>query len=251
MLSRKRQEMILDILNRKKHVTTSYLAEKLYCSVSTIRRELIKLEERNLVERFHGGVSLIPQTNLELPRVLREKRAVQEKRHIADLANIFIGDGFAMFLDASSTVNMLSHTLRNYSNLTIVTNGLKTALDLSMLSGIDVFFAGGEIKQSSNATVGEFSNDFLNNFKMNLAFISCRGIDQNGIYEANHAQASVKQQMIKNSEKTILLCDDSKFDKSHFYKLTTFDNIDAVITNQKPPKALKRTVENAGSEVIW
>jgi len=251
MLSKERQDIILKVLNQKKHVTTNYLSEKLYCSTSTVRRELIKLEERGLVERFHGGVSLVPQTNLELPRVFREQKAVQEKKHICDLARIFIGDGFAMFLDASSTVNILCNYLEDYSNLTIVTNGLKTALDVSMMSGLDVFFAGGEIKQSSNATVGEFTNDFLNNFKMNISFISCRGIDENGIYEANHAQASVKQQMIKNSEKTILLCDDSKFNKSHFYKLTSFDNIDAIITNKKPSKSLKKTIENAGSEVIW
>src|SRR5690625_2046508 len=99
MLSKERQDIILKVLNQKKHVTTNYLSEKLYCSTSTVRRELIKLEERGLVERFHGGVSLVPQTNLELPRVFREQKAVQEKKHICDLARIFIGDGFAMFLE--------------------------------------------------------------------------------------------------------------------------------------------------------
>src|SRR5690625_6406264 len=48
---------------------------------------------------IYGGVSLVPQTNLELPRVFREQKAVQEKKHICDLARIFIGDGFAMFLE--------------------------------------------------------------------------------------------------------------------------------------------------------
>jgi len=251
MLSLERKDMIIEILNRKKHASTNYLAEKLYCSTSTIRRELIELEQRGLVERYHGGVTIIPQFNKELPHIFREKKATDEKKYICSLAKIFLTDGLAIFMDASSTVNQLCPILGKYSNLTVVTNGLKTALDLSMVGKVDAFFAGGEINESSNATVGEITNDFINKFKMNITFISCRGIDENGLYEADHAQAAVKLHMFENSNKTILLCDDSKMGKSHFYKLSSFDHVDAIVTNKKPPQEIMDAVEEAGSEIIW
>lgn len=243
--------MIMEILNRKKHASTNYLAQKLYCSTSTIRRELIELEKRGLVERYHGGVAIIPQINKELPHIFREKKAMEEKKYICDLAKIFLTDGLALFMDASSTVNQLCPILGNYSNLTVVTNGLKTALDLSMVGKIDAFFAGGEINENSNATVGEITNDFINKFKMNITFISCRGIDEHGLYEADHAQAAVKRHMFENSDKTVLLCDDSKIGKSHFYKLSSFENVDTIITNKQPPQEIIEAVEEAGSEIIW
>src|SRR5690625_2337780 len=143
MLSLERKDMIIEILNRKKHASTNYLAEKLYCSTSTIRRELIELEQRELVERYHGGVTIIPQFNKELPHFFREKKATDEKKYICSLAKIFLTDGLAIFMDASSTVNQLCPILGKYSNLTVVTNGLKTALDLSMVGKVDAFFAGG------------------------------------------------------------------------------------------------------------
>lgn|SRR5699024_537739 len=251
MLSTERKDLIMEVLQRKKHVSTNDLAEELYCSTSTIRRELIELEQKGLVERHHGGVSIIPKQNKELPRIFREKEALDEKKYIADLAKIFLIDGQAIFIDASSTANQLCTLFPNYSNLTVVTNGLKTALDLSMIHNLEAFFAGGEIKLSSNASVGEITNEFIKRFKMNITFLSCRGIDEAGLYEADYAQAAVKNHMIEHAEKTILLIDDSKIGKSHFYKLSGFEKIDTIITNKKPTQSIIDAVEKAGSEIIW
>src|SRR5699024_705347 len=215
MLSTERKDLIMEVLQRKKHVSTNDLAEELYCSTSTIRRELIELEQKGLVERHHGGVSIIPKQNKELPRIFREKEALDEKKYIADLAKIFLIDGQAIFIDASSTANQLCTLFPNYSNLTVVTNG------------------------------------FIKRFKMNITFLSCRGIDEAGLYEADYAQAAVKNHMIEHAEKTILLIDDSKIGKSHFYKLSGFEKIDTIITNKKPTQSIIDAVEKAGSEIIW
>ena len=251
MLSEERKDRILEILEQKKYASTNKLSQDLFCSVATVRRELIELENKGLVKRYHGGVSLIPQTNMELPRVFREKEAQEEKIYISDLATLFITNGQAIFLDASSTVNTLCSYLENYSNLKVITNGIKTALDLSMLSNLSSFFAGGKINLYSNATVGEMTNVFLTNFKMDIAFISCRGIDENGLYEADYEQAEVKKHMILNSDKTIVLCDDSKFEKSHFYKLAPFEKIHTVISNKPPKKSIIKNIELAGSDITW
>lgn len=58
MITMQRQEEILRILQERKTVTVGYLAESLYVSLPTIRRDLTKLESQGLVQRSHGGVRL-------------------------------------------------------------------------------------------------------------------------------------------------------------------------------------------------
>ncbi len=60
-----REKEILDILTKKKFIRSAELCEQLHCSTSSIRRALIRLENKNLVVRIHGGVSLIQYANIE------------------------------------------------------------------------------------------------------------------------------------------------------------------------------------------
>lgn len=251
MLSKERSEEILKILKTKKQVSTKYLCEKLYCSIATIRRDLIELEKAGMVKRCHGGVTLIPSYNMEYPHMFREMENQKEKNYICKLALDFISNGYAIFLDSSSTVSNICPMLKDYNNLTIVTNGVKTALDLVQLDSVTTFIAGGQLKSGSTSIVGELTGGFIDNFKADISIISCRGLDENGAYEANQTQALVKQHMIRNSKSTILLCDSSKFSTSHFYKLDSFANIEAIITDKKPAAKIFNSILQAGCEVIY
>lgn len=69
MFKTERMDAILDILREKKHVTVNYLAEHVYASNVTIRRELKKMEELGLVIRSYGGVTLRESENRFVPLV--------------------------------------------------------------------------------------------------------------------------------------------------------------------------------------
>jgi len=246
-----RMDSILEILEKKKHVPTSYLCQELYCSPATIRRDLIEMEKQGMIERRHGEVSLMPKSKVEFPYLYRETKNLNEKKYISKLSNDFISNGQTIFLDSSSTVHNLCSLLGDYKNLTVLTNGIKTSLELSLLTNIDAFLTGGEIQQGSSAIVGEFSNDFLNNFKADICFMSCRSLNKNGIFELNHHQPLVKRHMMKNSDMTVLLCDSSKFNQDGFFKLADFTQIHTIITDKKPSEEIIQIVNSTGSEIIW
>lgn len=247
-----RTDRILEILKNKKYVTPKHLAAELYCSESTIRRDLKLLEDSELIKRYHGSVSLLPRSNVEQPYNFRKMKFPEEKKYIAKLAKQFISNGDSLFLDSSSTVmNICSH-LEEFINLVVITNGIKTAFDLSLNSNINSFLIGGKIKPNSLSVVGsEFTGDFIGNFRSNLSIISCKGIDENGIYEADHNQTVVKRHMIENSDKILLLSDHSKFNKSHFSKLSSFEEIDIIITNKKPPKNILESLDKYNTRILW
>lgn len=61
MIPALRQETILNILSNNEIVNIDYLMEKLNISISTLRRDLTKLEQENAIILLHGGgVKLCP-----------------------------------------------------------------------------------------------------------------------------------------------------------------------------------------------
>lgn len=248
-----RSEEILNLLRQKKKLSNQQLCQTLHCSVSTLRRDLVRLEARGLVKRTYGGVMLNVTTNNDYASIYREGSSTKEKKIIADLARDFVGPGMCVFLDPSSTVLPLCPYLKKIPNLVVVTNGLKNALALSEgeNEGLSVFIIGGEIKNNSTAVINSSYDSLFSAFQFDLAIFSCRGIDERGIYEANFSQAKVKKEMMAKAKKTLLLADSSKFDSSHFFKIGDFKDYEALITDKKPPEAYQRICDDSEIELIW
>ncbi|KAF1304298.1 DeoR/GlpR family DNA-binding transcription regulator [Enterococcus sp. JM9B] len=244
---------IMILLNKKKQLTNDTLCEKLHCSISTLRRDLMNLEKRGLVHRFHGGVILNVASNNEYAHIYRESSNIQAKQKIAALAKDFTGTGMCIFLDSSSTVQQICKYLKELSNLVVITNGLKTAIELSEGGNdtLKTFIIGGEIKPNSTAVISSTYESIFNSFQFDLAIFSCRGIDQHGVYEASFSQAKVKKEMMEKAKQTILLVDHSKFDSSHFFKIGDFENYNAIITDQKPEKEYLTISEEHDVEILW
>ena len=59
MFEIERLDHILAFLHEKPTATVKTLANRLYASEATVRRDLTELEKRGLVKRLHGGVVLL------------------------------------------------------------------------------------------------------------------------------------------------------------------------------------------------
>ena len=73
MLTIKRQEEILEILNKNKQATVEELAAELFVSGATIRRDLSAMEKQGLIKRSHGGAIPFSSTAEESAIALREQ----------------------------------------------------------------------------------------------------------------------------------------------------------------------------------
>lgn len=157
------------IFKRKKTAPVNVLAKRLFVSEATMRRDLSELERKGLVKRLHGGAILLDGANQELPLYLRERQNTDAKRIISEKASHHIVEGQTIFLDASSTAQYLIKYFENYQNLTIITNGLKTAQELNSLSH-RIYCTGGLLLHNSSAYVGDFAADFVRNFNADIMF---------------------------------------------------------------------------------
>lgn len=250
MIPLERKQIILNMLSKKRFMSTEELCKKLFVSHSTVRRDLVEMESEKLIIRTRGGSMLPQKSTNEQTYNLRENQKQDEKIKIANMASTFIEDGFSLFLDSSTTVNYIVPFLKEFDDLIIITNGLKTALDLTKFKNIQTILIGGTLFPGSSSTVGSRANEVIANYKVNLSLISCRGLDGDGIYEANEPQAIVKQKMIKNSDKKLLLCDSNKFNNKFFYKMAELDSFDYIVTEKKTNDCFLKQIENAGGIII-
>lgn len=251
MFQQQRYDKILEILKSKKTISNEKLCSQIFCSPATLRRDLIQLEKMGLIRRYRGGVSIVMGANTEYSYTFRDMENRQAKENIAMLTLNFLQSGMSLFLDSSSTVLNVCPFLKEYNNITVVTNGISTAFYLLENACADTYIAGGYIKPGSSSIVGELSGRFIENFQADLALLSCRGADENGIYEADHQQALIKQKMMKNAKSTLLLCDSSKFGHSYFFRLGAYQDFEAVITEKALPEKIENAIITTGCEVLY
>lgn len=185
MIKDERVLELIEIIKKKKRIAVKELAEITFSSTSTLRRDLIFLENQGLIKRKHGYVTLSSMNTIELSHQIREGESTRQKRLIASLAKDFIRSGMCIYLDSSTTVYELCPYLSELDNLIIFTNGLHTAQTLSetVKDSSKIFITSGEVKHQSCSVVNyDKENSLLDHFNIDLAFCSARGIDDQYVY---------------------------------------------------------------------
>ncbi len=237
MLEYTRLESILTYLREHQTATVVNLAKRLYASEATIRRDLTVLEKQGQVKRLHGGAVLVDDAQRELPLYLREQQHIPAKKAAAATAAKHLEDGQVVFLDASSTVMFLIPHLEKHQNLTIITNGMKTAQELSRLPH-KTYCTGGLMLHNSSAYVGPFAEEFVRNFNTDVFFFSSRALAEDGqITDASPEETHIRRVMLQCSEKRVFLCDDSKYGKRYCYNLCNTKEIDDCIVSSDAERA--------------
>ena len=122
-----RIEEVEAIIRRKRRMAIKELEQLTYSSASTLRRDLIYLEEHGLIRRARGEVFLNSSNTNEESYFLRENKNKNAKKKIATLSRDFIGPGMCIYLDASTTVFELCPYVCEVNHLIILTNDLKSA----------------------------------------------------------------------------------------------------------------------------
>ena len=242
-----RHNEILKLLKteRTKVVTVKQICQKCYISESSARRDLKILEEEGLIKRFHGGAKLIEYeavSNIDKNDVqitVKYQKIVEEAvREVEKCKTIF--------LDADSLTGFMIPLLAEFNQLTVITNGINNILALTQFPKIQTVFIGGYVSKTSLSTNGYFAWDFIDNFYVDAAFISCHAYDTNiGATEVSEEQMLLKKKVISQSKKTILLCESSKIGKNSPFVVCKPNIPEFLITDSSiSPKEADKMVQN-------
>ena len=214
MLQNERQKKILDQLKLKNAVKVHDLAGELVISESTIRRDINELDHMGKLKKVFGGAVALGSDMVygETDVAARTLINVEEKEQIARCAATLIEDYDFVFLDAGTTTEKMIDYLEK-KRVTYVTNGITHAKKL-IQRGFEAHVIGGLLRPATEAVVGETAIDTIRRYNFTKCFMGATGIDfERGFTTRDISEAAVKAAAIKQSQRTFVLADHTKFGK--------------------------------------
>ena len=245
-----RRDLIIDALRRQDEVTVSHLSELLGVSDVTIRKDLQQLEDQGYLTRVRGGAVFSGRGQLELRFAARQQLALDEKRRLAARAAQLVRPGTTIFLDGSTTVFQMTRLLRHIQGLTVITNGLYAALELSFAPEITTIVVGGILRKQSSSLVDLLTPELLRRLHVDVAFLSCRGFTtEHGLMESDLREAQLKRAMGQTAQQVVALVDHTKLNHVYIASSLLPEEIDTLLVDQGVDQATRHALNAAGVTV--
>jgi DeoR family transcriptional regulator, aga operon transcriptional repressor len=250
VLNEERRRLILEILNRDGRVLVGNLAKQFRTSQVTIRKDLDLLQANGRIHRSHGGALPSQKSVLEDPS-LREKEGLhrKEKMQIAAAAARMVKEGQVVILDSGTTTTAIARTLRDFANLTVITNAVNIAAELSR-SSLEVILTGGSLRKNSFSLVGPMAEETLHRLNADILFLGVDGFDVHyGLSTPNLLEAKVNRAMMDVAGIVVAVCDSSKFGKRSLSSIAPVSEIDYLICDRGIAKSDITAIKQAGVQI--
>lgn len=245
-----RHQAIIEKINKDGQVKVQELCDKFDVSSVTIRKDLKFLEDKGMLYRMHGGATKNNPYATDRHVEEKEKISHSEKMEIGEVAASMVTANDSILIASGTTVLSLAKHIKPKENLTVITSALNVALELNQHTEIEVIQLGGILRKRSGSVTGLYAETNLADFSCSKLFLGVDGIDlEFGLTTANVMEARLNREMIKVSQKTIVLADSTKFGKRGFGRICGFDSIDEIITDSGISKFTRETLEEFGIKV--
>lgn len=249
-LPAERWERIRDVVRDARAIRVGDLIRRLRVSPATLRRDLEALERRGEIRRVHGGAISLDHRMEEPLFDDKAGQAAREKERIAVAALRRIAPGMTLYLDGGSTVLALARALRARSDVVVVTNSVRAAMELAG-QGPRTLVVGGELRRLSQTLVGPLTRPMLETLRLDVAFMGAMGIGDDGaITTSEPAEAFTKELVMSRSAEVVLLADRSKLGRVAFARAGTLADVDALITDRGVSAEWARRIRRAGVTLI-
>src|SRR5215213_228797 len=212
----RRAQVILQELLRTGKVSVGVLAKRLKVSTATIRRDLGELEGRGLLRRSHGGALPIQPLLYEPFRHIsyyheQERQRSAEKRRIGLAAAGLVSDGETLAIGAGTTATQVARSICLHKGLTVLTNAINVAMELSHRDDLKVIVTGGFLSGDWFALVGPAAIQSVGEIFVDTVFIGVDGIHvEHGLTTNYPDQATVHRAMMRQARQKIVVADHRK-----------------------------------------
>ncbi len=252
MLAQERKNRILDIVESSGSATIRKIRSKISVSDMTIWRDLDSLEKQGLVKRVRGGAV---GTRLDVSGERRFKEKQQDFGSLKNALSIyaareFVADGDVICLDGGTTVSSIVSHL-NHENLTVLTNSMEVAKEVSERSlSITLISSGGVLRNPSETFVGPDAESFFAGRGSHKLILSATGLSlDHGLTDPNPLDTQVKKAMISSAEKVIALIDSSKFGLRSLMTFASLEQIDILVTDSNACPETVAILRESGVDV--
>lgn len=259
MYTIERKAEILNLLQKHGSINIIELAKYFESSKETIRRDLRELEDKGLLVRTHGGAIPVETKQIVQPSVpeppvnVREFTNFQEKQAICKKAASFIQNDDNVFVDNSSTTIYLAQYVPQNIQVTFITNSIPFLMHSAQLNNPNHSYIclGGMFKPTNLSIHGNMTLHNAKVYYPNKVFLSCTGISPDRMLtDSSIQEVDIKKLMIERSRERFVLADHTKFEKNGQIYLSSFQDINHIITDSKATQSNYAYLNNYNIDVI-
>jgi DeoR/GlpR family transcriptional regulator of sugar metabolism len=237
VFARERQNDIARIVEELGRARVSELADRFGVSAVTIRKDLLVLEGEQRVLRTHGGAIALEKRGMERAFDVRERLQRAEKDAIGRAAAALVADGESIALDASTTALYVARALKargGWHQVTVMTNGLRIAGELSGVPGVAVAVPGGWVRWEARSVVGGLGEAVFGRINIQKAFMGSAGFTtESGLSDASEEEALMKRGMVMAAREVIAIVDHTKWGRVAVATFCQTSELTRVLTDSR------------------
>jgi DeoR/GlpR family transcriptional regulator of sugar metabolism len=144
-------------------------------------------------------------------------------------------------LDTGTTTLQIARKLIDKRKITIITTSLAIVSEVQFASGIKVILLGGVLRGGSPDIHGPLTEQNVNQFKADIAFMGADAVDSNGnTYTDDLRVVNLDKRMASSSNKVVIVADSSKFGGSAMCGVFNPDDYDLIISDSGINKNITR-----------
>ena len=252
----KRAKEILRLLLSHGKTSVEELTRLFATSPASVRRDLMRLEERGLVHRTHGGALLAGHVyepfRFDASFHVREERFAAEKGRIAMAAADLVQENETIGLTAGTTTTQVARVLRLRTGLHIVTNAVNIGMELNASNGLDTTLTGGSLRwPGAFSLIGPTALESLNTVVMDKVFIGVCGIDPElGATIIEAEEAAVFRAMTRHAKQVVIVADSSKVGMISPAVICPVTDIDILITDDGVSNDAVKAFKRQGVQIV-
>lgn len=253
LLSEQRRRKILELLEQKGQVTVRDLVDRFGISAVTARADLDALASNGSAVRSHGGAVRHLEASKDYPLRFKQGLHRGEKVRIGQAAADLVRPHEVIILDSGTTTAEVARQLkaRKIQPLTLITNGLNIASELTDASGLSVILIGGLLRPISCSFVGPQAEAMLKEFHADRLFLAVDGFDlEIGASTPDVFEAQLNGLMMKVSKEVNIVADSSKLGRRSVSRIGPLERVHRLITDNHAPAEFAEALRKRGVEVL-
>lgn len=210
MLPSERRAIILEEVSRQSAVSIRALTTLLGVSRETVRKDIELLAQQRTLQQVRGGATKI--ISQEPPIESRSITNIAGKKRIARYIARHIPNGASLMIDCGSTTFEVANQLvKSHKDLIVYTNDLRIAQFIAPATR-ELTLIGGRVVVSELATHGLETIENLSRYRAEFGLIGVGGVSERALLtDFTREAASLRHQMMLQTETPFLLADSSKF----------------------------------------
>lgn len=230
-----RQAAIVEMVGQRGSMSIEALAQSFDVTFQTVRRDVQKLSDLGLLNRFHGGVRVPSSTTENVEYRQRQNMNRESKQRIAKCVATQIPDGCSLMMNIGTTMEAVAEELLQHKGLRVITNNLNVANILADNPDFEVIVTAGVVRHKDKGITGEATVDFIKQFKVDIGLIGISGIEDDGtLRDFDYREVKVSKAIVAHARQVWLVADASKFNRPAMVEMAHLQDIHKLFTDQEP-----------------